>query len=181
MKITAKQHEDNLGLSEVWAWLKSTVQLIPFSCLTTCVLDSKELLAFDFAYQGILSIWEGHEPSASRNIVSSIDGLDLAGSSEKSPIDFGAESPSVDVNASLPPRLPSHKSVDSRDSLFGSYTTDSSTMNSRDESDTSAANSPTTSKSRQRQLSLAICDWKVGDDEFGRFVLRVCPLLANFD
>ncbi|KAH8119136.1 WD40 repeat-like protein [Phellopilus nigrolimitatus] len=165
-KIIGKHHGDDAVLSEVWTWFHLTLP------------DSKHLLTFgtskihgiDFSYQGILGIWEGLEASASQEVVSLLDSLDLAAPSETSSITLNDSGPSVDVNASLRPHLTSSKNHRPDDGFHGNYTAALNTLNSRSNADKSMWR-PTvhTDKNPQRRLALALCNWRVGEEEFLRW------------
>lgn len=106
----------------------------------------------------------------SQDFVSLLDGLDLASPSEASSVTLNAFGPSVDVNASMRPRLSSKHNSRMGDGFHGNYTAALNTLNSRSNLDKSMWK-PTvhTDKSQQRRLALALCDWKVGEEEFARF------------
>lgn len=162
----------------VFACVDDYLEVVKYS---NVLLDAKQLLAFgsskvhgiDFSFQGIMGIWEGLEASPSQDMMSILDGLDLASPSE-SPAARG-ESPhrSVDVNASLHPRLNTFKSQKLVDGFHGNYTAALNTLNSRTDlvNEKLAFKSPLHSdKVQRRRLALALCNWKAGDEQIARSV-----------
>lgn len=134
----------------------------------------------DFSFQGILGIWEGLQASQSQDMISLLDGLDLAAPSELT-TNVAVDSPhlGVDVNASLRPRLNTNKSQRIVDGFHGNYNAALNTLNSRSNlnSDKFAFKSSVhTDKIQRRKLALALCNWKAGDEEIARSV-RPCILL----
>ena len=123
----------------------------------------------DFSYQGVLGIWEGLEPSSSQDVESLVESLDLAGPSESSSVTtVEGPSPSLDVTASLLPRL-SGRGHSHADAFHGNYTAALNALNSRIEPDRSLWKSSVhTSRAAQRKLAMALCDWKAGEEEFAR-------------
>ncbi|THH10667.1 hypothetical protein EW145_g1164 [Phellinidium pouzarii] len=160
--VISSQLGDDFILSDIWTWFNHSKYLLTFG--------TAKIHGIDFSYQGILGIWEGLEASSSQEVVSLLDSLDLAAPSEASSMTLSDSSPSVDVNASLRPRLSSNKSHRLGDGFHGNYTAALNTLNSRSNSDKSAWKSTVhTEKSQQRRLALALCDWKVGEEEFSRW------------
>ena len=146
--------------------------------------DAKHLLAFgsakvhgiDFSFQGILGIWEGLEASPSQDMISLLDGLDLASPSEL-PTNAPVESPhlGVDVNASLRPRLSASKSQRMVDGFHGNYTAALNTLNSRSNLNSDKftfKSSVHPDKIQRRKLALALCNWKAGDEEIARYTMH---------
>ncbi|KAI5123084.1 hypothetical protein M0805_000518 [Coniferiporia weirii] len=161
-RVVANQLGDDTALSELWTWFNHSKYLLTFG--------SPKIHGIDFSYQGILGIWEGLEASSSQEVVSLLDSLDLAAPSEASSNTLNDSSPSVDVNASLRPRLQSNKSHRMGDGFHGNYTAALNTLNSRSNLDKSVWKSTVhTDKNQQRRLALALCDWRVGEEEFTRW------------
>ena len=138
--------------------------------------DSKHLLTFgsskvhgiDFSYQGILGIWEGLEASTPYEMASLLESLDLASPPEatQSSKELG---PSVDVNASLRPRPSARQTQRIADGFHGNYSAALNTLNSRSNLEkTSWKPTVHTEKAQQRKLALALCDWRVDQDEITR-------------
>ena len=153
--------------------------------------DSKQLLTFgsskvhgiDFSFQGILGIWEGLEPSTSREMNSLLDSLDLAAPPEASTLQSDT-SLTIDVDASLRPRLTSHRSHTREDGFHGNYTAALTTLTARSDLDKSAWKSTVhTGRGPHRRLALALCNWKAGEEEITRNVTGAYvqfPLLTSF-
>lgn len=122
----------------------------------------------DFSFQGILGIWEGLEPATSREMNSLLDSLDLAAPPEAAVLSSDSTS-TVDMNASLRPRLSNHRSRMREDDFHGNYTAALNTLTTRGDLDKSVWK-PTvnTGKGPHRRLALALCNWKAGDEEIIR-------------
>lgn len=151
--------EDEEILSNLWSW-----------CDYSRNLGSSKIHGIDFSYQGILGIWEGLKPTSSQEVVSILDGLDLASPSEASSITLGEMGPSVDVTASLRPRPSYKQSQRLGDGFHGNYMAALNILNSRGNLEKSQWK-PTihTDKSQQRRLALELVDWKVSDEDFLRW------------
>ncbi|EJD02917.1 WD40 repeat-like protein [Fomitiporia mediterranea MF3/22] len=160
-KCTSSQFGADSSLSEVWAWLNHSRNLL--------MSGTSKIHGIDFSFQGILGIWEGLEASASPDVVSILDGLDLAGPSEVPSPNLLSMNPLVEANIPLRSRISRH-SQRMGDGFHGSYSAALSKLNSRSNLDRTMWK-PTvhTDKSQQRRLSLALCDWKVGEEEFSRW------------
>ena len=158
-------------------------QLYAFTWLTSCAsfltteADSKNLLkfgsskihGFDFSYQGILGIWNGLEAAASRDVISLLDGLDLASPSEASSATLTG-TPIPEEGPSLRSHLPPKRPHRPGDGFHGNYSAALNMLNSRTILDKSLWKSTIhTDKTQQRRLALALCNWRIGEDEFTRF------------
>ena len=151
-----------------------TYTLIPSNKMLSFFLDTKTLVSsklhgIDFSYQGILGIWEGLEPSAPQEFVSLLDGLDLASPSEASSVTLGEVGPSVDVAASLRPRLSYKQSQRMGDGFHGAYAAALNVLNTRGNSEKSVWKlTVSTHKAHQRRLALDMCNWRVGEEDYLR-------------
>lgn len=144
--------------------------------MTDNLIDSKHLLTFgsskvhgiDFSYQGILGIWEGLEASTPYEMASLLDSLDLASPPEASQASKEL-SLSIDVTASLRPRPSARQTQRMGDGFHGNYSAALNTLNSRSNGEkTSWKPTVHSEKTQQRKLALALCDWKVDQDEIAR-------------
>ena len=142
--------------------------------------DSKHLLTFgsakihgfDFSYQGVLGIWNGLEVTSSQEVVSLLEGLDLASPSESSSSTLVGVEPILDAGPSIRSHFASRRNRKAGDGFHGNYSAALNMLNSRSYLDKSTWK-PTihTDKTQQRRLALALCNWKVGEDELLRLDL----------
>ncbi|KAL5528601.1 hypothetical protein ACEPAF_7737 [Sanghuangporus sanghuang] len=150
------------NLSELWSWLNHSKYLLAFG--------SSKIHGFDFSYQGILGIWNGLEVTASQEVVSILEGLDLASPSESSSSTLVGMGPISDAGPSLRSHFSSRRNRKAGDGFHGNYSAALNMLNSRSHLDKSMWK-PTihTDKTQQRRLALALCDWKIGEDEILRW------------
>ena len=111
--------------------------------------------------------------SSSQEFINTLEGLDLAGAaSDPTNLPRSDTMPSIDIISSLQSPLASHRSHSSADAFHGNYISALNALNSRREQDRLMWKPAVhhTQKSPHRRLALALCNWRVGDEEFVRRV-----------
>ena len=109
--------------------------------------------------------------SSSQEFMNTLEGLDLAGASGDLTVFPHSETlASIDIISSLQPPLVSHRIHPSADGFHGNYISALNALNSRKEQDR-AMWKPAVhhiAKSPHRRLALALCNWRVGDEEIAK-------------
>lgn len=135
---------------------------------------------FDFAYQGLLGIWEGLDAAPQQDNSSSADGKDQLGASDATSLVSVDLALNPDGAPSTRTKHNSRRSHSPADMFHGNYHAALNSLNSRRDLDRSVWK-PTvsTTKLAHRRLALALCDWKVGEEEFKRYVCCILCLCLS--
>jgi len=163
VKVVERSDTDRSALSDIWKWMYHSRSVLSLG-------SGSRVHGIDFAYQGVLGIWEGLAttvPELTGQLVS----LDLAGISGSPPMGQSELSPGLDLSSTAASPFFSNRS-NSADAPHGNYITALNALNTQREALTEkgmwkpAVHSV---KSPHRKLALALVNFKIGDEDIARW------------